>query len=264
MTGIRRMKFSYPFFSLTLLGAILLTGCQSKGAKEDTYENLTAEQIYSMGKNRLEKKKYHLAIEDFEAVDARYPFGEYAEKAQLASLYSFFQKEDYDSCGAAAARFIRVFPRHPHVDYAYYMRGLASFYENLGFVNRYFPMERQERDMSFVHEALGHFAMLVVKYPTSEYVPDAKRRMVYLRNTLALHDLGAARFYVKRKAWVAATRRANHILEHFDQSPALEEALGILITAYEHLQLPDLARDAKRVLALNFPNSMYLREQHKG
>lgn len=243
--------------AILLLGA--LAGCASKNSSE-RFDEMTASQLYYEGVENARDKRYFNAIENFEALEARYPFGIYAEKAKLGEIYAYYKNDDWPSALASAERFIKVYPRHPHVDYAYYMKGLSHFSESLGSISKYLPMNRAERDVNPSREAYETFADLVYRYPNSDYAPDARKRMVYLRNVLAANELHAARFNMDRKAYVAAANRASYIITHFDGSPIIEEALYIKMLANRRMDNHDAAEDALRLLRHNFPHSEFLRE----
>lgn len=247
--------------TLCILSALLffLAGCHSN-SKDERYNNMTPNEIYQEGVKNVRKENYVQAIEDFEALEARYPFGEYADKAQLGAVYAYYLNEDYPAALPAVERFIRMYPRHPHVDYAYYMKGLVHFSESLGSLTRYLPMEREERDTSPARKALQDFQNLLTLFPQSIYANDAKQRMIYLRNTIAKNEIIAARFYMKKGAYVAAATRANYVITHFDQAPSTPEALAIMVQAYRKLHLDDLANDAQRVLMLNYPHSTFAKK----
>ena len=231
-----------------------LAGCNSN-SKDDRYNAMSAEQIYAQGTKHIDKKRYTEAVEDFEALESRYPFGEYADKAQFGALYALYENEDYPAALPAIERFLRMYPRHPHVDYAYYMKGLVHFSESLGLFGKYLPTERAERDPTSAKKALQAFEILTTHYPHSIYLNDAKLRMVYLRNLLAKHELAAARFYMKKGAYLSAANRANTVITEFDRTASMPEALGIMIKAYRQLELYTLADDAYAVLVLNYPQS---------
>lgn len=245
------MKKLIPFLFMTVL---LLSGCHTV-SKDERYNNMGPTEIYAQGIENVNKKRYVEAVEDFEALESRYPFGEYADKAQLGAIYATYLNEDYPSALPAVERFIRMYPRHPNVDYAHYMKGLIHFSEAEGFFNRYFLVDRNDRDMTFAKKGLAAFNYIILTYPDSVYAADAKRRMLYLRNLLAENELVAANFYMRKGAFLAAANRANYLIANFDQSPCMPEALAILVQAYRLLELPDLAQDAYRVLALNYPDS---------
>ncbi len=250
------------FTTLALFSLGLLVGCASDNKaeqkKEAKYDKYSDAQLYHKAIKQVKKGNNHQAIESLEALDARYPFGDYADKALLLAIYTHYQADDFASAAATAERFIRVHPRHPNVDYAYYMKGLISSHESLGFGDRYFPMERHERDQTSAKKSFHEFLTLVNRFPNSAYVPDAKKRMVYLRNTIALGELDTARFYLKKGAYVAAVNRGNYILDHFDQTPAVEEALSVIIKSYRALGMNGMAQDYLLVLQHNFPQSKFI------
>lgn len=249
------------FITIVSLSIFLLTGCatdKSDQKKEAKYDKYTDAQLYHKAIKQVRKGHNTLAIESLEALDARYPFGDYADKALLLAIYTHYEAEDYASAAAAAERFIRVHPRHPNVDYAYYMKALISSHEFLGFGDKYFPMERHERDQSSAKKSFHEFLTLVNRFPNSAYTPDAKKRMVYLRNTIAQGELDTARFYLKKGAYVAAINRGSYILDHFDETPSTEEALIIIIKSYRLLGINDLAQDYLLVLQHNFPQSKFI------
>ena len=261
------MRNKNTFLTITKLVAlasfalILLAGCATDKAdvkKQAQYDKYTDAQLYHKAIKQVKKGHNTLGIEALEALDARYPFGDYADKALLLAIYAHYQADDHASAAAASERFIRVHPRHTNVDYAHYMKGFISFYDYLGFSDRYFPMERHQRDQTSAKKSFHEFLTLVNKFPNSIYAPDAKKRMVYLRNMIANAELDTAKFYYKKGAYVAAINRGNYVLEHFEQSPATEETLNIIIRSYRALNIQDLAKDYLLVLQHNFPHSKYI------
>lgn len=245
-----------PFLFISLL---VLSGCHTT-SKDERYNNMSPTEIYEAGVKNVKKKRYTQAVEDFEALESRYPFGDYADKAQYGAIYSYYLNEDYPAALPAVERFIRMYPRHPRVDYAYYMKGLIHFSESMGYWSKYLPMEREERDPTSAKKALNAFNAVIMNFPESPYVEDAKLRVVYLRNLLAQSELVAARFYLTKGAYVAAANRATNVIENFDQTPSMPEALAIMVEAYRKMNLPELANDSYRVLVLNYPDSIYLKK----
>ncbi len=246
------------FITVAALSAFLLAGCatdKSDQKKEARYDKYTDAQLYHKAIKQVKKGHNSVAIESLEALDARYPFGDYADKALLLAIYTHYEAEDYASAAATAERFIRVHPRHPNVDYAYYMKGLISSNESVGFGDRYFPMDRHERDQTSAKKSFHEFLTLVNRFPNSAYAPDAKKRMVYLRNTIAEAELDTARFYLHKGAYVAAINRGTFILDHFDETPSTEEAISIIVKGYRALGINDLAQDYLLVLQHNYPQS---------
>lgn len=246
-----------PVFITTF--ALVLTGCQSN-SKDERYNDMTPTEIYQDGVKKVNKKHYTEAVEDFEALEARYPFGDYADKAQFGVIYSLYMNQDYASALPAVERFIRMYPRHPHVDYAYYMKGLIHYSEAEGMFGKYLPNDRSERDPTSLRKSYNAFKAVVTAFPRSRYTPDAKLRMVYLRNVLADNELVAGNFYYKKGAYLAAANRANYVLANFDQSPAIPAALALMVKAYRKLDQPILAQDAYQILAINYPQSPYIEE----
>lgn len=227
-----------------------LTGCASTPGDEDQW---TAEQLYTEAKSALKAGDFETAIKHFETLEAKYPFGKYAEQAQLDTAYAYYKFDEPDSAIAAADRFIKLHPRHPHVDYAYYLRGLASASKKKGALDFIVRIDSSLLDPSSTRQAFDYFDQLVKRFPDSRYAADAVQRMRRLREDLARHEIYVARYYLKRRAYVAAANRATTVLETYPGSPSLRDALDILIDAYEGLGIEDLAADARRVKALNFP-----------
>lgn len=246
--------------ALLLLIALLgLAGCSSN-SKDEKYNNMSPNDIYQQGVKNAHKKRYDQAVEDFEALESRYPFGEYADKAQLGAIYAYYENQDYPAAIPAIERFLRMYPRHPSVDYAYYMKGLTHFSETSGILNNYLPVERADRDTSSFKKSLQAFHILTTRFPDSIYSADATQRMVYLRNILAENELFAARFYFRKGAYLAAANRASNVLIQFERAPVTAEALYIMVKSYRALELNKLANDTYDVLALNYPESDYLKK----
>ncbi len=245
--------FEQPLFRCLaglLLAALILSGCAT--TLDDT-SKWSAELLYSEAKAALEAGDYESAIKHFETLEAKYPFGEYAEQARLDTAYAYYQFEEQDAAIAAADRFIKLHPRHPNVDYAYYLRGLASASKKNNPLDFLVKVDPSLLDPSSARQSFNYFNQLVQRFPDSRYVEDAVRHMHMLRVHLAEHDIHVARYYLKRQAYVAAANRATFVLETYPQSPVTPTALDILIAAYESLNLQDLASDARRVKELNFP-----------
>jgi outer membrane protein assembly factor BamD len=172
--------------------------------------------------------------------------------------YAHLKEGETASAIAAAERFIKLHPNHPNVDYAYYLKGLANFNDDLGLMHIVSRQDLSERDPKAAREAFDAFKDLVTRYPDSKYSEDARQRMNYLVNALASHEVHVARYYMKRGAHVAAANRAQTALKMYPQAPANEEGLLIMVQAYDALGLTDLRNDAERVLKTNFPRSKYL------
>lgn len=241
---------------LVLAFTVLLAACSSSEVKVS--EDLTEAQLYQQASNQLEDKNYSGAVDTLRALESRYPFGPFAEQAQLDLIFAYYKSMEPEAARASAERFIRLHPQNPNVDYAYYMRGLASNTADLGLIERYVPVDMSRRDPGQARQSFNQFAELLRRYPDSRYAPDARQRMIYLRNRLARGEIHAADYYMKRKAYVAAINRGRYVVEHLQGTPVVEEALGIMVEGYQHLGLNQPADDALLVLKTNFPKSKLL------
>ena len=243
------------FIVLLLIAALTAAGCSRRGAEPP--ERTEAEQ-YEQVREQIERSNFLNALEQLQELEARYPYGEYAEQAQLDRVYVQYRALDYPSAVASATRFLRNYPASRHRDYALYMRGLANYNMERGMLERLIPTERSARDLSSWRDAFGDFRELVEEHPDSEYAPDARSRMVHIRNELAEHELHAARYYARRGAYIAAANRAQHVVKHFQATPAVPEALAIMSRSYQALGREELAQRSRRVLAHNWPDSEFL------
>jgi outer membrane protein assembly factor BamD len=234
--------------------ASLLYGCGLLPEQIDETKDWSASRLYAEAKESLNSGDYEDAIHYYEILEARYPFGRYAQQAQLEVAYAYYKYDEPASAVVAADRFIKLYPRHPHVDYAYYLKGLANFNQGLGFIERHLPRDAAQRDPGASRQAFYDFDDLVKRFPNSKYAKDARARMLYLRNTLAAHELRVADYYMRRGAYVAAANRARYVIENFQRTPAVPDALVMLARAYEQMGLSELSADARRVLKLNYPD----------
>jgi outer membrane protein assembly factor BamD len=241
-----------------LLAALLsLGGCGLLPEVKDETAGWSAQKLYADAKDNLNEGNYERAVKLFETLESRYPFGRYAQQAQLEVAYAYYKDNEPISAIAACDRFIKLHPNHPNVDYAYYLKGLANFNEDLGLLGNLVDQDMSERDPRAARDAFLAFKELVTRFPDSKYAEDSTARMKYLINALASNEVHVAKYYLKREAWVAAANRAKEVLKSYPEAPALEEALAIMVVAYDKLHLNDLRDDARRVLLLNFPNSKY-------
>jgi len=240
------------------LFALLLAAC-SFVDKPDPKSGWSAEKLYRDAKDALDSGQYDLAIKRYETLEARFPYGRYSQQGQLEIAYAYYKQNEQASAIAATDRFVKLHPNHPNVDYAHYLKGLVYFNEDLGFLGRVARQDRTERDPKSARESFDAFKELVQRYPDSRYAPDALARMKYLVNALASHEVHVARYYMKRGAYVAAANRAQYALKNYPQAPAQEEALLIMIQAYDVLGMPELRDDAERILRKNFPDSAQLK-----
>jgi len=226
----------------------------SSSSDEDEYVGWTAEKFSSQAKAAVDAGNYEKAIKLYEALESRYPFGEDSAQTQLDIAYAYFKNNDPDSATAAADRFIKMNPRNPAVDYAYYLKGLINYNRGIGFIDRFLPTDTSQRDPGTARDALNNFEELIRRFPQSKYVPDARQRIIALKNNLAMYEVHVARYYLKRKAYVAAVNRASTVIEKYQRTTAVPYALLVLQEGYTNLQMAELAQDANRVYQLNYPN----------
>jgi outer membrane protein assembly factor BamD len=250
----------YTSSALVILITLLtLSGCAIFGdpTELDETKGWSAQKIHSKGEEAMRQRDYEKAIKYYQIVELRYPHGKYATQSQLDIAYAYYKKPDPAAAVGAANRFIKLHPHHPNVDYAYYLKGLATFNER-GVVEKLVDQEISDRDPKAQRDSFSAFKDLVTRYPESKYVKDATQRMNYLVNNLAEHEMHVARYYMKREAYLAAVNRCKYVLEKYTESPSQEEALVVMVSAYELLGLEDYKQDALRVLKINFPKSRFL------
>ncbi len=235
--------------------AVLFSGCGMFGNKLDNQKNWTVEQFYKNAKDELDSGNYSGAVKLYEALEARYPFGRYAQQAQLDIAYAYYKENETAQTVTATDRFMKLHPNHPNLDYALYLKALAYFKPDLGIFGDVINLDPADRDPKALRESFEVFKDLVIRFPDSGYTPDARNRMTFLVNSLAKHDLSVARYYYNRGGYLAAANRAQNILQRYPQATVIENALVISIQSYEKMGMPDLAADSKRVLEKNFPRS---------
>ena len=241
------------FAAAVVLGA---AGCSSLTGEDETV-NWSAQRLYGEAKDAMASREWQKAIKYLEKLEARFPYGRFAQQAQLEVAYCYWKDSERASALAAADRFIKLYPNHPNVDYAFYLKGMINFNELSGMLTWLTAPDMTDRDPKASREAFEAFKEVVTRFPSSKYAPDSAARMRYLVNSLASYEVHVARYYMKRTAYVAAANRAQYAVEHYPQSPAVEEAFFILIRAYDALGLNDLRDSAERVMRKNFPNSDY-------
>ena len=233
-----------------------LTACSLFGTKPDTNDPgnaASADILYTDAKKSLDKEDFEDAIKQFETLQSRYPYGRYAQQAQLDMAYAYYRQNEPESAISAADSYIKQYPNSPHVDYAYYVKGLANFSPSIGALGLAFKQDPTERDPQAERDSFAAFKDLVSRFPDSKYVPDSRLRMQYLLDALAKYDIHVAKYYLRRGANIAAVNRAKEVLTKFPDSPSVRDALQVLVQGYDALGLDKLRDDAQRVLNLNFP-----------
>ena len=243
---------------LAITLAALLVACGNTPRQDDKTKGWSASKFYSEARAELADGNYDRAARLLEQLESRYPFGRYAQQAQLEIIYVYYKKGEIEQTLAAADRFVRLHPNHPNVDYAYYLKGLANFIDDRSLFRLVSTQDPTERDPKAARESFEAFKLLVARYPASKYAEDAAARMTYLINALASGEVHVARYYYKRGAFLAVVNRAQYSMQNYPQAPANEEALALMVRSYNEMGMVDLRDDALRVLEKNFPQSKYL------
>ena len=241
-------------FTRILLALALCLGLTACGPEKDIdpTANWTAEEFYNAARKELAEANYLTAIEFYETLESRYPFGKYATQAQIDVAYAYFKFDEPDSAITAIDRFIKLHPRHESVDYAYYLKGIVNYERGGTVLDVLSERDLSSFDKQLLLTAYNDFKLLLQRFPDSKYAPDSRKRLIHLRNELARSDLGVAKYYASRKAWVAVVNRTKYILQNFDGSNVIRETLELQLEAYQNLGLDQLARDTQRIIDLNF------------
>lgn len=248
-----RQRRGLPALCLALAIVAAASACGGNNKDSTLDADSGEQQLYEQAQRFLNARNYDLAIRALQALESRYPFGRYAEQAQLELIYAHYGAFEPETAVEAANRFIRLHPQHPSVDYAYYMKGLATATSNQNFLTRFTPTDPTKRDTNYAKDAFAEFAQLVSRFPDSPYAVDAKARMVHLRNLLARNEIHVANYYFRRGAYLAAVNRGRYVVENFQRTPAVPDGLAVMAQGYLLLGMDDLARDAIDTLALNYP-----------
>ena len=247
------MRYPSLLNLLALIFAAFLTGCASSGDVDDETYGMSVSDLYQEAKRLLTTKEYASAIQYYEKLESRFPYGTYAERARLEVAYAYYKDSQPETAIIAADRFIKLHPNHANVDYAYYLRGLASFDNTSSYFDKLFDQEPSERDPKAVRKAFKYFSELIQLFPKNRYTPDSIKQMKELRENLARYEVHVASYYQRRGAHLAAANRAKYVIENYQGSRAIPDALALMIISYRKLGMPDLANDALRVLELNHP-----------
>jgi outer membrane protein assembly factor BamD len=252
------MKRSLSIFAAIAAALLLLSACGLFPDKPDPTRDWSAARLYKEAKDELNSGSYEQAIKYYESLEARFPYGAYSQQAQIESAYAYFKQGEAASAIAAIDRFLKLHPNHPSADYAYYLKGLVHFNEDLGLFGKLSGQDLSERDPKAARDSFDTFKELAQRFPESKYTPDAIARMKYLVNALASSEVHVARWYMRRGAYIAAANRAQYALQNYPEAPAIEEALFVMVKAYDAMGMTALRDDAERVMRKNFPQSTYL------
>lgn len=260
---LKIFHFLFPaLLALAIAGCSAFEGSDSKPSEgADEYSEWNVEKFNSEAKKAMDAGNYEKSIKLLETLEARFPFSDYATQAQLDVAYAYFKNDDAESALAAADRFIKINPRSQGIDYAYYLKGLINFNRGIGFIDRYLPTDITQRDQSTSREAFDNFSELLRRYPDSKYVPDAKQRMISLKNNMAMHEIHIAEYYMETRCYVAALDRASNVIEKYQQTPAVPMALQIMQEAYRQMNMTAQADETARIYQLNYPEGLPVTEQ---
>ncbi|MDN4060888.1 outer membrane protein assembly factor BamD [Massilia sp. YIM B02769] len=243
---------------------LALSGCGMLPSKTDEAQKWSAEKLYAEAREEMSAGQYDAAIKLFQRLESNYPFGTYATQAQMEIAYAHYKARDQAEALAAVERFIKLHPNHAQVDYMYYLRGLINFNDQIGFLSVIYSQDPSERDPRATREAFAAFKALVDRFPNSKYAPDAIARLNYLINAMAQYEVHVANYYFRRGAYMAAVNRAQNAVSDYSESPSREEALFIMIRAYDKLGMFDLRDDTQRVFLLNYPDSRFMNPNAAG
>jgi len=248
---------SSPLLFLVLALLATLAACSS--IESDPTAKWDADRLYAEAKEEMSSGNWKKGRELLEKLEARYPFGRYAQQAQMEIAYTYYKEGETAQAVTAAERFLKLNPNNQNADYVQYLKGLALFNDDLGIFGRAFGRDPTYRDPKAMREAFDAFKELVVRYPNSRYAPESTARMNYLVNALAQSEVNVARYYLQRGAYVAAIQRSQAAIREYVGAPASEEALSIMVRSYRALGMDGLRDDTERVLLNNYPNSAYLK-----
>ena len=243
---------------LLILSLSLTSGCSWMGFGDDEpveeeSAGLTEKDFYEKIQSSLNASNWSVAISNLQLLESQFPFGKYAEQGQLELIYAHYKSGDYESSIAASDRFVRLHPQHPNVDYAFYVKGLSQISQTGGFLDSFIPTDSSMRDIGEARTAFATLTELLSRFPTSPYAADARKRLVSLRNQLARAEIHVANYYFSRSAYLAAANRGQYVVENFQQSPAVPDGLAVMAQAYYLLEMQDLADNAVKILAANYP-----------
>lgn len=253
--GVLMKRIQVLFLAALIAGISSCAKWNKEDDEKNPYKGMTAKQLYMASRQSLKKEEYATATKQLEAIESMYPFSDYTESSQMDLIYAYYKNEDYPSTAATAERFIHLYPRAKHVDYAYYMKGLANFQQTRGVFAKVLPLDESWRDPGTQTQAFLDFATLIQKFPESKYKANSLQRMIYLRNMFAQHELNVSEYYFKRKMYVAAIERANYLVKNYQQAPSAQKALVIMYKANMALGLKKAADDAMAVYQATYHTS---------
>jgi outer membrane protein assembly factor BamD len=239
-----------------------LSGCAIDPATQDQTLNWTADRLYAEAKDEMAAGNWAQGLILLQKLESRYPFGRYAQQAQIDTAYAHWKEGEPALALAAVERFLRLYPNHENVDYVLYLKGLINFNDRASLFTTVSGEDMAERDPKAAREAFDTFKELVSRFPDSRYAADSAARLQFLINVLAQNDVHVARYYLRRGAFLAGVNRAQQVVKQYQEAPAVEEALAQMMFGYQQLRLEKLADDTRRVLQTNYPQSLYLKHRY--
>jgi len=254
------MRVFPSLLKLALLSLVVLaTACHRGEKKQEETEILPVDQMYTVAHAALEENNLTKAIKYDQRLIARFPFGAYTEQATLELAFAQYKNDKPEDAYSTINRFIKTYPTHKHIDYAFYLRGVINFDRDRGFLDHYANQDMTKRDQGNTLQSFEDLNELLTRFPNSRYAGDARQRMIYLRGNLAKAQLNIAEFYLQRGAYVAASNRAKDIVEKYQRTPEAGDALAVMVLSYKALSEEKLAADTERVLQLNYPDHPYFK-----
>ena len=253
------MKINRCIAPLLISVLLAVTGCSSSSKEDQVMNaNLGAQALYDKARQSMANGNFAAAADSLSALDSRFPFGPLSHQVQLDLVYSYYKSGKIDQTLATIDRFIRLNPNHADVDYAFYMRGLTNMEADNNLFQELVGIDTTDRDPSKSKQAFEDFRRLIQQYQDSKYAADARQRMVFIKNRLASYEISIARFYMRREAFIAAANRGRYVLEYYPDSDQVQQALEIMVSCYDQLELTELRDNAMKTLKLNFPDSEFI------
>lgn len=259
------MRYLFTGLQILALTGILLFANGCGQISFDYTKGWSAQKLYNQARKERAKKNFDIAIKLYGLIEARFPYGRYAEQALIEQAYTHYLDTELDLARSTADRFLQLYPTHPSIDYVYYLKGLVDFHGTRTFFDRMLTGkgDLSDRDSKAAQRAFSAFKELVTRFPDSRYTPDARQRMVFLYNNLARYEIHVARFYYIRGAYIAVVNRSKYVLQNFQRTVSVEDALGFQAMAYKQMGMTTLVQNTLRVLKRNYPESRYIDEVGK-
>ena len=249
-------KYNLSFVVLMLL--ILQSCSHFNTVTIDPYKSMSEAELYEEGSVFLQNADIPSALKVFETLEARFPFSTYAQQSILDLAFAYYDFGQKDETIAECDRFIDLYPNHPNLDYAFYLRALSNLEKEQPFFQEILGQDISKYDITRLKDAYDDFLLITNRFKGSKYANDASNRLIFLRNSMAKHEVYVANYYLTRGAYLASSERSKYMLENYPGAPATKDALIILIESYNKLEMIDLAKTTADVLANNFSNYSYI------